>query len=314
MKTKFFLLLTLVISIFSAGAAAQTEEKNTPKTISGGVLNGKATNLVKPVYAKEAKDARADGAVLVQVTVDEEGNVVSVSGVNGHPLLLAASEQAARASKFSPTRLEGQPVRVTGVIVYNFVLTKSFVQIGYELALAQKTSTPEVFPTASIVGSLPREWKEEIADIYKLNSYSTERLAAQEKENLSKATDNTGVPLRVTRGAVDTYTFTLSNKSPEAVEILRNLQSSLERRLSADEKRLWYFRIGTMLGSIAAESDDAEKLRSGLLQFEQLLKDAPAGIPEAEIKRLREIFEFSQSGALDAAKKNKLVSLVKRLR
>jgi TonB family protein len=88
--------------------------------ISGGVLNGKATKLVKPVYPAAAKAVRASGAVNVQVTIDEKGSVVAASAVSGHPLLRASAVQAARESTFSPTLLSGKPVKVTGVIVYNF--------------------------------------------------------------------------------------------------------------------------------------------------------------------------------------------------
>ncbi len=93
----------------------------TPKLISGGVLNGKALQLVKPAYPAEAREAKAKGAVNVQVLIDEQGNVVSAKAVSGDLLLRAASEEAARNSKFSPVMISGIPVRVTGVIVYNFV-------------------------------------------------------------------------------------------------------------------------------------------------------------------------------------------------
>lgn len=92
-----------------------------PTTVSGGVLNGKATSLPKPAYPAAAKAVRASGAVNVQVTVDEKGNVVSATAVSGHPLLRQSAESAARAAKFSPTLLSGKAVKVTGVIVYNFV-------------------------------------------------------------------------------------------------------------------------------------------------------------------------------------------------
>lgn len=91
-----------------------------PKIVSGGVVNGKAVNLVKPPYPPAAKAVRAAGQVQVQVTIDENGNVISASAVSGHALLRGAAESAARASKFSPTLLSGQKVKVTGVIVYNF--------------------------------------------------------------------------------------------------------------------------------------------------------------------------------------------------
>lgn len=89
--------------------------------IAGGVLNGKAVVLPKPAYPAIARQAHASGIVTVQVVIDEEGNVISAHAVSGHPLLQAVSVEAARNSKFSPTRLSGQPVKVTGVITYNFV-------------------------------------------------------------------------------------------------------------------------------------------------------------------------------------------------
>ncbi len=90
------------------------------KTISGGVLNGKATNLVQPKYPAAAKAVRASGTVNVQVMVDENGNVISATAVSGHALLKSSAVQAAKESKFNPTLLSGQKVRVSGVIVYNF--------------------------------------------------------------------------------------------------------------------------------------------------------------------------------------------------
>jgi len=89
--------------------------------ISGGVLNGKAISLPKPAYPPIARAAHASGTVVVQVTIDENGNVIAAHAVSGHPLLQGAAVGAARQARFSPTKLSGQPVKVTGVIQYNFV-------------------------------------------------------------------------------------------------------------------------------------------------------------------------------------------------
>lgn len=91
-----------------------------PGTIYGGVMNGKASKLSIPKYPAAAKAIRAGGAVNVQVMIDEQGNVISAQSVSGHPLLRQAAEQAARDSQFVPTLLEGTPVKVTGIVVYNF--------------------------------------------------------------------------------------------------------------------------------------------------------------------------------------------------
>lgn len=96
-------------------------KKEPPKTISGGVLNGKATSLPKPPYPPAARAVRASGAVSVQVLISETGSVISASAVSGHPLLRPAAVAAARGARFSPTLLSGQAVKVSGVITYNFV-------------------------------------------------------------------------------------------------------------------------------------------------------------------------------------------------
>jgi protein TonB len=97
--------------------------KPVPKApISGGVLNGKAISLPKPAYPPIAKSAHAAGTVVVQVTIDETGKVISAKAISGHPLLQQAAVQAAYQARFSPTQLSGQPVKVTGQINYNFQL------------------------------------------------------------------------------------------------------------------------------------------------------------------------------------------------
>ena len=93
-----------------------------PKTVvSGGVLNGKAISKPTPAYPPIARAARASGTVTVQILVDEGGRVISATAVSGHPLLQQAAVAAARQARFSPTLLSGQPVKVSGVITYNFV-------------------------------------------------------------------------------------------------------------------------------------------------------------------------------------------------
>jgi TonB family protein len=111
----------------NADAAAKQAEldRATPQggkrnPISGGVLNGKAISLPKPEYPAEAKAAGADGVVVVEVTLDEQGNVTEAHAVSGHPLLQQVAVNAALQARFSPTLLSGEPLKVKGVIVYNF--------------------------------------------------------------------------------------------------------------------------------------------------------------------------------------------------
>lgn len=91
-----------------------------PKRISGGVVNGKAVSLPTPSYPAAARAVNAKGSVNVAIVINEQGSVISASAVSGHPLLRASAVSAARRAKFRPTLLSGQPVEVSGVIVYNF--------------------------------------------------------------------------------------------------------------------------------------------------------------------------------------------------
>ena len=86
-----------------------------------GFERGRNVDMPKPRYSPLARAARVSGSVEVQVIIDVDGKVIAAVAVSGHPLLRPASVQAARDSVFSPTKWEGQPVKVVGVIKYNFV-------------------------------------------------------------------------------------------------------------------------------------------------------------------------------------------------
>jgi TonB family protein len=92
------------------------------KPVSGGVLNGTAINLPPPIYPDAAKRMRTQGIVSVDVILDETGKVVSANASSGPPILREAAVQAALKARFSPTKLSGQPVKVSGVINYKFAL------------------------------------------------------------------------------------------------------------------------------------------------------------------------------------------------
>lgn len=88
--------------------------------VNKGVLNGTAISLPAPKILPTAKAMGASGTVIVQVLIDEDGNVVSATATSGHPLLRGSAVDAAKKAKFNRTLLSGVPVKVSGVIVYKF--------------------------------------------------------------------------------------------------------------------------------------------------------------------------------------------------
>jgi len=74
------------------------------------------------------------GTVSVVVLIDEKGDVLEASANNGHPFLQSVSIKAALQSKFEPLTLNRNPVRVQGIIVYNFIPQNwNWLEIGYSL-------------------------------------------------------------------------------------------------------------------------------------------------------------------------------------
>jgi TonB family protein len=98
--------------------------KTNLKPVSGGVLNGTAISLPTPQYPDTAKRMRISGMVSVSVVVDETGKVIAAQATSGPTPLREAATQAALRAKFSPTKLSGQPVKVSGLINYKFALSQ----------------------------------------------------------------------------------------------------------------------------------------------------------------------------------------------
>jgi len=85
------------------------------------VLNGRALSLPKPEYSRTPAESGGAEVVIVKVEIDETGKVISaVDMCKGSPRLSEAAVAAARKARFSPTLLEGQPVKVKGIIQYQF--------------------------------------------------------------------------------------------------------------------------------------------------------------------------------------------------
>ncbi|HJR06422.1 MAG TPA: TonB family protein [Pyrinomonadaceae bacterium] len=92
------------------------------KPIEVGSLLPKAAQTVQPNYPPTARAARISGRVTVFLMLDEKGAVAAVERTDGPEMLRRAAEDAARRWKFRPTVINGQPVRVSGFINFNFAL------------------------------------------------------------------------------------------------------------------------------------------------------------------------------------------------
>jgi len=113
--------------------ASESAKAEDPKIVrvSSGVLQGSPLARVTPLYPPTAKAARASGPVVVQILIGETGEVLEADVISGHPLLRDAALQAARQWRFRTTTLSGVPVKIRGLLQFNFKL------IDEELSPAQ---------------------------------------------------------------------------------------------------------------------------------------------------------------------------------
>ncbi len=176
------------------------------RVVSAGVLNSQAVNMPKPAYPSVAKAARVAGPVIVQVIIDESGNVISANAVGGNPLLHAAAVASARQAKFTPTKLSGKPVKVAGAIVFHF-----------DPSNTTPTSTSVVMDEESVARLLEEEKRRELQS--KLHS-SLLALVDRLKERSAKPGADETEFVRDGKAEIQVW---LTDKSEETIAQLKQL-------------------------------------------------------------------------------------------
>lgn len=267
----------IITACFAVLVAQDEAGKPVPKQISGGVLNGKATSLPKPEYPAAARAENASGKVSVRVLIDEEGNVVSAKTVSGHEnaALRAASEAAALQAKFSPTTLAGNPVKVSGVITYNFVAKEELEDgmtpfaAGTILFLVRELAAhPEKFSRALEENSL------------ELRSMLKETASDPDFPGLEPLSKLEATP------------------ADKRAELVESVIAEMVAKLKA-EPAVWKFELGrgfsdvlvpVMLLGLDKEPDiaklDQARMKKGLRVMKQMLANAPAEMPKDTLNKL----------------------------
>ncbi len=123
MRSLYLLPLLIAISVISVTASVQHNKKQAPPRVirvSSEDLMRAAVHIVKVVYPPLAAAARVSGPVVVELTVDEQGNVIQTTVLSGHPLLRGSAVAAAREWRFRSIKLSGVPVKAIGAVTFSF--------------------------------------------------------------------------------------------------------------------------------------------------------------------------------------------------
>jgi TonB family protein len=101
---------------------AKTETTDASSPLSVGSLLEYAVQRTNPVYPATARTLRQTGVVRLEVIIDEDGKVATVQNLSGPTLLQSAAKDAVKKWKFKPFMRDGQPVKATGFLSFNFNL------------------------------------------------------------------------------------------------------------------------------------------------------------------------------------------------
>jgi protein TonB len=104
------------------GGEVKEEPPSEPVRVGGNIKEPRKLRNVPPVYPDVAKQARVQGVVILEATIDKSGRVDNVRVLRGVPLLNEAALDAVRKWAYSPTLLNGEPVPVVMTVTVNFTL------------------------------------------------------------------------------------------------------------------------------------------------------------------------------------------------
>jgi len=103
-----------------AVAPPSAAKAKAPVRIGGRVRPPRALLKSAPDYPALARSARIEGDVVLDATIDAQGNVLDARVVSGHPLLYDAALNAVRKWKFEPTYLNDEPVPIQMNVTVSF--------------------------------------------------------------------------------------------------------------------------------------------------------------------------------------------------
>jgi TonB family protein len=115
------MVVTVNFSLKEPAVAAQVPEAS-PVRVGGSMTSPKRIVYVAPVYPRIAMEAKIQGTVIIEASVDTDGSVIGAKVLRSAPLLDQAAVDAVGQWKFEPTLIDGRPVQVVTVVTVTFQL------------------------------------------------------------------------------------------------------------------------------------------------------------------------------------------------
>lgn len=279
-KNKFRLIISLIFLLVNSTVSVQTQIQSSSE------------------QENVRKKNRAEGSVTVKILIDESGKVVFAQAISGHPLLRETAENAALKARFKPTILGGVAVKVTGNITYNFIADITWLQIGVELASAEKNAQiPNSFRGASIEAKLPKDWRSErdlARELIKIQMKIFDEEIKQSKNAEKK------------KSKADNISAKLDDQTKHKI-LIENLLNSLKKRLADSTLELWYLNLGLSLGEYNPADYNLRKYILGLSKFRQ---NAPKDVAEIVLSNLSQLSNIAEKLEFSVEDKATITNLI----
>lgn len=121
MKRWVGLLVFLVIGMVLP-STAHAQAKPSKVRVIPQIAANRLMKRVPPKYPARAKAQHIEGAVVLKVNIDKEGDVSDAKLISGPSELVPASIEAVKQWKYDPYILNGFPVAMETQVTVNFTL------------------------------------------------------------------------------------------------------------------------------------------------------------------------------------------------
>lgn len=111
------MLLALAAAVAWCGSALAQDE--TSLTTANALA--RAAKKVSPEYPIAARQLNIQGQQEVAIEVSPQGDVMEAKVLKGNAMFTSASVAAAKQWKFTPYTKDGQAVKFTSVLIFNYV-------------------------------------------------------------------------------------------------------------------------------------------------------------------------------------------------
>ncbi len=153
------MMVAVVAMAAVAAPVAALAGQKPPVRVGGTVKAPVKIKDVAPVYPDLARQARLQGMVLIEATIDRDGSVVDTKVLRPVPLLESAAVEAVKQWKYEPTLLDGEPVPVLMVVTVSFTLKGAAQASTPEPAQAAASMTAAVSAARAVATSTSAQQK-----------------------------------------------------------------------------------------------------------------------------------------------------------